>query len=312
MKKIIFSVLVLIAVAVVPLLSHAQFYNDGRRIMNLLPERDGVAYFRYSYNNQASFNAAPGQEVEYHVFDLAGSYPFAVSDDIFLGAGVSYDLHYFRLHNVTNYLTDSSIFVHTIGVPLDAVFVLSNDWILDVNATPMLASDLENINSGRDFQIYGHVLAGWAFADSASIFLGVAVGKMFWEYLPYPLLGFVYRPEYGFFNMEAMLPNYIRFNFDVLHYLTLFAQGEFKGYVWDVTNNGTVPNHFMKMYDSHAGAGANFKVLDGINMEVWGGINPYRKYNYRDRLGNSFNTRQNLNYFVEAKVSLTADLFMRD
>ena len=97
-------------------------------------------------------------------------------------------------------------------------------------------------------------------------------------------------------------------DFRIASFVELFAQGEFEGFVWNVHADSKVPDHFMKMYDTHVGAGANFKVYKGIHIEAWGGINPYRKYHYTNMAGVEGNVRQKLGYFAKAAIVITPEL----
>lgn len=308
MKRITL-LLAIVALINIPALSHAQD-EDQPRISRLVPERGTMPHITYTYNHRSAFDDAPGAAVTLHALDAGGMYPIPITNRFILGAGVKYYLHHFRLHNVTDYYNTSSINVHNIGLPLDAIFIFGEDWFLNVNFTPTLSSDLKEF-SGHDFQFIGSAAAGWAFHDAASLIFGVAVSKEFWQYYPFPVLGLVVRPEGSFFDLETVLPSYIRLNFQVASFVKLFAQGEFEGFVWDMKGDGAVPNHFMKMIDTHAGAGAEFKIIDGLVIEIWGGANPYREVEYRDRTGQKFKTRQKVGFFAESGISITPELFTR-
>jgi hypothetical protein len=272
------------------------------------PTRHGLMHLSYGYNHYSAFNNAPGEKVAYHDIDFRAMFPVVTTTQFAFLLGAKYDLHHFRLNNVTNYFTGDSKNAHMISLLMDGAFFFGDDWMLNLSFIPTISSDLKGIGS-HDFQWLGGVIAGWIFSDSASMLFGIYASKEFWEYYPVPILGFIVRPEGSFFDMEVILPQYMRFNFKVADFCKLFAQGEFDGYVWDVEGDGTVPDHFLKMIDTHAGAGAKFKIIPGLFIEVWGGINPYRKYEFRDRANAEFKSRQKVGWFAETTISLGQDLF---
>lgn len=280
----------------------------ARRASMLMPERSGVAHVSYTYNHQSGIkDNPPGQDVTFHAIDAGGAYPIRIHDNFYLAFGTQYYLHHLRFHNVQNYLQRGSLNLHNLSLPMDAIFFLGENWLLNVNFSPMIASDMKQF-SGHDVQFPGHVLAAWAFHENTALLFGLAVGKEFWHYYPFPLLGLVSRPYDSFFEFESILPSYVRFNFQVAEFVELFLQGEFEGFVWDVEGEGNVPDHFMKFIDTHAGAGANFKLIDGLYFEVWGGTEPYRKVEFRDRSNNEYSARLKMSFFVEGGLVLTEEI----
>lgn len=282
--------------------------RTGRRIERLMPEEGGVAHLTYTYNHFAAFKPTPGQKVGYFAIDFGGLAPIPVTEDFILGVGAGYCLHYFRLRNITNYYNKGGISVHDIALDLHGMFLLGDNWVIDVGFIPTIASDLKGL-SVHDIQFNGNIVAGWAFSDSASLLIGVEASKKFWVYLPYPVFGLVVRPEDSFFDCEVILPKYARINFKIASFSRLFARGEFEGFVWDMTGDGAVPGHFMKMFDSRAGAGIEIKIMDGFLFEVWGGANPYRKYEYRDRGGREYEVSQDVGFFIKSTFSITPEIF---
>lgn len=89
----------------------------------------------------------------------------------------------------------------------------------------------------------------------------------------------------------------------------LIIQGEFEGDVWYMRGNGGIPNHHGKFMDTHAGAGARFTVYRGIDIEAWGGVNPYRKADFRDVTGQTLARRLNMAYFGEGNIIITPEIF---
>lgn len=287
--------------------AYAKSEREGRRIDYLMPEYGNLAHVRYTYSFPAGFNTAPNQKVAYHAFNIGGLVPIAIKDNFLFGIGSDFYLHNFRIDEVRNYYNKPGITVYNIALSLHGILFFGNDWFLDINFVPTISSDLKEW-SGHDFQMNGNAVAGWAFNDWASLLFGVAVGKEFWTYMPFPVLGMVVRPEGSIFECEIVLPSYARFNFKVASFLKLFAMGKYEGFVWDMKGDGMVPNHFMKMVDTHAGAGAEFKIIKGLLFEIWGGVNPYRKYDYRDRTGNAYKDRQKTGYFIESSFSVTPEI----
>ncbi len=277
-----------------------------RRIWRLMPEMNGFAHIDYTYDSKSALKNAPGQDISTHVIDVGGTVPIPISEHFAMGVGARSFMHHFRLHNVTNYVPGNSITGYYIGLVLDGFITLNDNWVLDVNFQPAISSDLKSIDS-HDFQYPGGIVAGWAFSDISALFFGVFVSKEFWTYMPYPILGFVVRPE-NFFEFETILPQYIRANFRVADFCRLFIEGDFEGFVWDVKSRGGVPDHFVKLMDTHAGAGADFEIVKGVHFEMWGGIIPYRKMEFADRAGNAFTSRQKLGWFVKGGLVFTAEL----
>ena len=300
-------ILILFVLLLVPSVSFAQVAG-GETILSLMPEEKGLINLDYTYSHKAPFRNYPNEKVGSFGIKLNGSIPVQLSDNVYLGLGADYYLHYFRLYNITNYLPENGIYVHNVGPMLDCFIVLNDSWVLDVNFSPTIASDLKEF-SGHDIQLNGFVLAGWAFADSASLLFGIGASKEFWTYLPYPLLGFVFRPEDSFFEAEAVLPSYARANFKIIDMVRLFIKADFEGFVWDVKGEAGVPNHFMKFIDTHLGAGVSVRIFEGFFWDTWGGANPYRKYHYRDRTGQAFTERQKIGFFFRTSLTLTPKIF---
>lgn len=306
MKRILAA---LMLVSIILGTSTAWGAQDDRRIMNLMPEHNGFAHVSYSYNNPSEVKKAPGEKVGYHEIDVGGAVPIPITDNFIFSIGAQYYLHHYRLKNVTNYYNQNSGNVHFISLPMDAIFIFGDNWTLDVNFSPSLSSDLHEIST-HDFQFLGGVIAGWAFSDIASLFFGVYVSKEFWVYLPYPIIGFVVRPG-NFFELETVLPQYLRMNFKVADFAKLFLQGEFEGFVWDMEAEDTVPEHFLYFIDTRVGGGVSFKIIDGVEWEFWGGINPYREIKFRDRADQPFDSEQKMSWFAKTTISLTPALFKR-
>lgn len=281
---------------------------EGSRIGKLLPEKDGLAHLSYTYTHRSSFDEAPADNIAYHTIDFGGQFPIEIRNDFYFAVGAHYNLHHFHIQNITGYFAKNSLYLHAIGVPLDAFFFFNDKWMLDLNFTPIIASDLKSFDTG-DIQYYGAALAGFAFSDSAAFYFGVGFGKELRRYLPFPLLGFVFKPENSFFELETILPAYIRMNFKVAKPVTLFVLGEFNTYVWDVEGSGTIPDHDLKFTDTRAGGGAMFKIINGLFVEVYSGVNPYRKYELRDNTGATIKRKQKIQFFGQATISITPALF---
>lgn len=304
MKRFFLSVLFLLLIA--SHTAHAQY--SGSNIADLIPKEGGLVHVRGIYNHKAPFKGYSNEEVTVIGTDVGGSIPIPFNETFALGVGAQWYMHYFRLHNVTSYYNYNNIYVHNIALLLDGVFFFGDDWFLDLNFSPTISSDMKEF-SGHDLQLNFRAMAGWAFHDDMALFFGVGASKEFWTYLPYPMLGLVYRPDDPFFEFEMVLPAFLRGDFNVTSFFSVFIKGEFEGFVWDMKGDGAVPNHFMKMIDTHAGAGLDFEIIPGFHAELWGGCNPYRKYHYKDRNAQSFNVRQKTSFWVEGSLYLTAEIF---
>ncbi len=302
-KAVLLSVLLL----AIPVLTHANEAN--KRVWSLMPEKGGIAHISYAYNHKSDLkDSATNGRVGIQAVDVAAQVPIPITENFFIAPGAQYYLHHFMFDNITDYVDSSSINAHIITINLDAILTLNENWLLDVNFAPTISSDLKSMGR-HDFQFPGRVLAVWAFNDIASMLFGVQLSKEFWTYLPTPILGFIVRPKNSFFKLEAILPAYVRMDFRVASFIELFTMAEFEGFVWNVHADSKVPDHFMKMYDTHVGAGANFRVYKGIHVEAWGGVNPYRKYHYTNMARVEGNVRQKLGYFAKATVVITSKLF---
>lgn len=284
--------------------------NNDKKILRLVPKSNGIAKLGYTYNSRSDIKDGVGA-FSLHRLDFKGRVPIKIADNFVFAPGVVFDLHYFRFHDVTNYLNQSSLNLYDIGATFDGYLTFGDNWMLDINFTPVISSDLKSLGR-KDFQFQTYALAGWAFSDSASFLFGVAVNKsQFWRYLPYPVVGFVVRPVDSFFELEMVLPSYIRADFKVADFCKLFIQGDFEGSVWNIKGDGSVPDHYGKYMDTHAGAGARFKVIRGLELEVWGGVNPYRKVEFLDNSGQTAQRRLDLGYFGAANVIITPEMFAR-
>ena len=279
------------------------------RIEKLLPQRDGMIKLGYTYNSDADVRNEPGS-FAIHMIRFKGHVPIPLGDNIVFAPGVLFDLHHFRLHNTVNYLNQNTLNAYDVGPSLNALIRFGQNWMLDLNFTPLISSDLKGFGK-NDLQFMGYALAGWAFSEHASFLFGVAVNKEFWRYLPIPVIGFVVRPRGSFFAFEAMLPRYLRFDFTVASFCTLFLQGDFEGDVWYIRGDGTVPDHFGKLMDTHAGAGARFTIIDGLGIEVWGGVNPFRRIQFKDRAGLIVKRRVDRAFFGQANLIITPEIFKR-
>jgi len=274
-----------------------------------MPERDGIVKLGYTYTSDADVRSEPGS-FAIHMLRFDGRVPIPIGDDIVFAPGVVFDLHHFRLHNTINYLDQNSLNAYDVGPTLGAVIKFDRNWMLALNFTPLISSDMKGL-TGNDFQFKGYGMAGWAFSDSASFIFGVAVNKDFWRYLPIPIIGFVVRPEGSFFAFETVLPKYLRVDFRVASFCKLFVQGEYEGDVWYIRGDGTVPNHFGKLMEVHTGAGARFTIIEGLEIEAWGGIDPYRRVSFKDRAGLTIERRIDHAFFGEANIIITPKIFRR-
>ncbi|HPQ81813.1 MAG TPA: DUF6268 family outer membrane beta-barrel protein [bacterium] len=279
-----------------------------KRIWRLLPERAGLVSVQYLYDGRSSVKESPPGKLSYHDVRVRGMAPIPLCDSFVFAPGASFDLHHFRLHDVTDYLNRNTVNLYTISLSLDAMFTFGEDWILDVNVTPTVASDLKKMGR-HDWQFPGFIMAGWAFSDSAALLFGIAGSKEFWTYMPYPMLGFVIRPEGSFFSFESVLPSYVRADFKVASFMKLFLQGEFEGFVWDLKGDAAMPEHFAKLIDTRAGGGARFIVTEGLEIEVWGGVNPYRKLHFADRTSTEVTSRLGVGWFAQAGIIITPAMF---
>jgi len=283
--------------------------REIKRISRLVPKRNGMIMLGYAYNSDADVRNEPGS-FSIQMIRFRGHVPIPLFDNIVFAPGALFDLHHFRLHNTVNYLNQNTLNGYDTGPVLAAVMRFGEDWMLNLNFTPMVSSDMKGFG-WKDIQFTGYGLAGWAFSDSASFLFGLAVNKEFWRYLPIPILGFVIRPEGSFFEAEAVLPHYIRADFKVADFCKLFIQGEYEGDVWYIRGDGTVPNHFGKLMESHTGAGARFTVVKGVEIEAWGGVNPFRRVSFKDTAGLTVKERVNMAFFGEANIILTPAIFRR-
>ncbi len=276
------------------------------------PSRYELAHLRYSYSHEAKLKEAPNEGVSYHTIDFGGTLPIPINDNYVFSVGLKYYLYHFMLDNVTNYYDKSSGNMHFIGLSLSNTLFFGENWMLDFTFMPALSSDLHEISS-HDFQYLGGVVASWIFSDSASLIFGVYTSKEFWEYYPIPVLGFMVRPPGSWFDAEILLPQYMRFNFTVADFCKLFVQAEYYGFTWDMEAEASsgVPEHFLKFADIQTGAGAKFRLIPGLYLEVSGGVHPYRKYDFATRNNTRFNSRQKFGWFAGATVSIGHELFVR-
>ena len=284
--------------------------EDENRIWRLAPKRNGIAKLGYAYNSRSNVRNSPG-ELALHSLDFNGRAPIKLTDNFVFAPGVLFNLHYFPFYNMTNYLNQQTLSLYDVGPTLDGYITFNENWMLDLNFTPLISSDLKEFGR-NDFQFRSYALAGWAFSDSASFIFGIAANKnQFWRYLPYPVIGFVVRQEGSFFELETILPSYIRADFKVADFCKLFIQSDYEGSVWYVRGDGAVPNHFGKYIDTRAGAGARFKALNGLEIEAWGGVNPYRRVEFMDNTGQTTERRLDLGLFGAANVIITPELFAK-
>ncbi len=309
----ILAALVLAAALLASSTAQAWYDRDRHERYDLLyPFRYELVHLRYSYSGRADFTKGPGQGVSYHMIDFGGVAPIPITENYLFSIGAKFYLYHFRLHDVTNYYDKDGGNTYFIGLPLSNTILLSDNWMLDITFMPSISSDLKDVGL-HDFQWLGGVVAGWIFSDIASMFFGVYATKEFWDYYPVPILGFIVRPKgaAAFFDMEILLPQYMRFNFEVASFCKLFLQGEYLGFVWDMeeqTSSG-VPDHMLNFADVQVGAGAKFRPIRGFYIEVGGGVHPYRKYEYTDRANQRFGSRQKMGWFAEMTFSMSKDLF---
>jgi hypothetical protein len=281
--------------------------RGGTRIERLLPESDGIAKLGYSYNSRADVRGEPGSTA-LHLFRFKGAFPIPLGEKVIFSPGVYFDLFHFRLYNLLTYLSQNSLSVYDIGPTFDVHVGLNDNWIMSFGFQPLISSDLKGFG-WKDIQFKGYGLAAWAFHDYASFIFGVGVGKEFWRYLPIPIIGFVVRKPGSFFSFEMIAPKYARADFRVASFCKLFVQGEFEGDVWYIRGDAGVPNHHGKFMDTHAGAGARFTLYRGIDLEAWGGVNPYRRAEFKDATGQTLARRLDMAYFGEANLIITPDIF---
>jgi hypothetical protein len=309
MRRLLAAIIVLVVV-----LTSAQAFSwydreTSERSDLFFPARYELMHLRYAYSAASDLKESPGESVSYHMLNAGALYPVPITPHYVFSAGVNFYLYNFRLHNVTNYYNKNSGNVYFIGVPLSNTFFFGDNWMLDVTFMPALSSDLHDIGL-HDFQWLGGVLASWIFSDIASMQFGVYASKEFWQYYPIPVLGFIVRPK-SFFDMEVLLPQYLRLNFAVASFCKLFVQGEYFGFVWDMEqeNSSGVPEHFLKFADVQVGAGAKFRPVKGFYIEVGGGVHPYRKYDFATRNNTQFNSRQKFGWYAETTFSFGEELF---
>jgi|GEM_PF-2715438 len=284
--------------------------NAHERSDLFFPSRYELAHVRYSYSGKANFKEAPGEGVSYHMIDVGGIAPIPITPNYVFSVGVKSYIYHFRLHDVTNYYSQDGGNTYFVGLWLGNTLFFGDDWMLDFTFMPSISSDMKDIGL-HDFQWLGGVIASYIFSDSASFFFGVYASKEFWQYYPIPVIGFMVRPAGSFFDMETLLPQYIRLNFEVASFCKLFVQGEYFGFVWDMeeqTSTG-VPDHMLKFADVQVGAGAKFRVMPGFYIEAAGGVHPYRKYDFADRTNQQFNSRQKFGWFAGATFSVGPELF---
>lgn len=278
------------------------------RIERLLPEVGGVAHLGYTFNSRSEFKETPAEDMALHIIDISTLFPFRLNENTIVTVGADYKFHHFRIQNLVGYFPQEGKTLHHISNPIEFLFFFGNNWALDVNFTQILATDFNDFDQD-DYQFGGHVVGGYALSDNTSAFFGVGFGKDFWRYFPYPILGLVYRPQESFFDMDMMLPDYARFNFKVADLLTLFLSGEFEGMVWDVAGEGTIPDQFVKLYDSRAGGGVQFKITEGLLVDLWGGINPWRRFEIRNNAGAKITRKQKIGFFAKTQFVVTPALF---
>jgi len=277
------------------------------RIMRLLPERDGMIKLGYTYTTDADVENEPGS-FSLHVIKFKGGFPIPIGENAAFIPGVTTDMYRFDLDNVVNYLPQNSLTVYTLGPTFDAFVGLSDNWMLAFNFMPLISSDLKGFGY-NDLLFRGYGLAAWAFSEHASFLFGIAVNNEFWRYLPIPVIGFVVRPENSFFSLETLIPAYLRTDFKVASWCKLFLQAEFEGDVWYVRGDNTVPNHHGKFMDLATGGGARFRIIKGLELEAWGGVNPFRRVEFRDRNGQKVTQEIEKAYFAEANLIITPALF---
>ncbi len=278
-----------------------------KRIERLLPERDGMIKLGYTYSTDANVENEPGS-FSLHVLKFKGGLPIPLGENAAFIPGVTFDWYRFDLDDTVNYLQQNSLDVYTLGPTFDAYVGLSDNWMLAFNFMPLIASDLKGLG-WNDILFRGYGLAGWAFSEHASFLFGIAVNNEFWRYLPIPVIGFVVRPKDSFFSLETLVPAYLRTDFRVASWCKLFLQAEFEGDVWWVRGDGSVPDHHGKFMDLATGAGARFKIIKGLELEAWGGVNPFRRVEFKDRNGQIVTQKIEKAYFAEANLVITPELF---
>lgn len=305
-KKIYISILVFVSL----ILARTSFADKmyGNIAADLMPVEGGLFHVTGRYDHKSPYERNSDQKLAFASVDVGGLAPLAISDSFTFGLGARYYLHHIRFSGVTNYYNKSGINLHDVSVSVNGIIFPGSDWFLDMNFTPMVASDLHDIN-WRDFQFTGYILAGWAFNDSSAFLFGVRADKAFWRYLPYPLMGLVIRSEDSFFDAEAILPQYIRVNFKLSRIVTVFAKGVYEGFVWNMGKEGPVDKHYLKLADSLVGAGVRIKIIDGLLFEALIGGEPYRKILYTDALGNNYTTRIKPGFCAETSLVLTPEIF---
>lgn len=296
-------------IAVLGLCMSSAFAEDRKetRIERLLPETDGIMKLGYSYNSRSDVRNDTGSTM-LQLFRFKGGFPIPLSERILFVPGVYFDMFNFRLYNLLTYLNENWLRTYDIGPSFDLHVGLNENWIMSFGFQPLVSSDLKGFG-WKDIQFKAHALAAWAFHDYASFIFGVALTKEFWRYLPIPVFGFVVRKPGSFFSFEMLVPKYIRADFRVASFCKLFLQGEFEGDVWYIRGNGVVADHHGKFMETHAGAGARFTVYRGIDLEAWGGVNPYRKAEFKDNTGQTLARRLNMAYFGEANIIITPEIF---
>ncbi len=306
MKRLVSSA----TIALLALIATAAPVHAKDRIGGLLPELRGLAHVNYTYDSSTALKNSPTEKISYHEIDAGGHIPIPITERVYFTPGLKFNLHHFILNNVTNYIPNNSRNAYFINLQLDALAFLSDNWFFSAGFWPTLSSDLKDIGS-HDLQWLGQATAAWAFSDSASLIFGVFVSKQFWIYFPVPLVGFVVRPKgaASFFELETILPQYLRMNFRVASFCRLFLKGEFEGFQWDVKGGGGIPNHFLEMMEIRTGAGVGFTPIKGLDIELWGGVNPFRKYRFRDRANNSFSSQQKMSWFANGGIVIHPELF---
>jgi len=307
MKRVV-SVFLIAVLAICTSTAFAGEYAPTR-VERLLPEADGMIKLGYSYNSRSDVRNDTGSTT-LHLFRLKGGVPIPLSDKVLFVPGLYFDMFNFRLYNLLTYLNTNWLRTYDIGPTFDVHVGLNDNWLMSFGFQPLISSDLKGFG-WKDVQFKGYGLATWAFHDYASFIFGVGVGKLFWRYLPIPLIGFVVRKPGSFFSFEMVAPKYVRADFKVASFCKLFIAGEFEGDVWYIRGGNTVPNHHGKFQDTHTGAGARFEVYRGLNLEVWGGVNPYRKAEFKDNTGQTLERRLDLAYFGEANIIITPEIFRK-
>jgi hypothetical protein len=266
------------------------------RGQSLLPRSRGIASVSYQYTPPTDLDWEGSGEFDIHRFEARAALPLYEQPRRFLfTAGASYRLDRFGTAELVTPAgvgagSENELF-HRISVSMRATAALGEDWTLTVGVEPRLVSDFRVVDES-DFELNAMTITTFALSEAWALGFGVSLNREFLAYRVVPTLLAVYRDRDAFFELEAVLPSYARGTFHTTDWLDLFVLAQIEGGMWhrnpearELTEGGQTVTvqpapHFYRLFSLRAGAGARFKVVGPLAIDVHAGVVPRQRHEF--------------------------------